>query len=46
MIKDKFFSMRLPSEVLEALRVIAAKENRTVASQILHYLQKELDAQK
>lgn len=42
MIKDKFFSMRMTSEMLDALKVEAAKNNRTVAGQILHYIKQGL----
>ena len=43
MIKDKFFSMRMTSEMLDALKIEAAKNNRTVAGQILHYIKQGLE---
>ena len=46
MNKTKFFSMRLPPDVYEAVHNLAAKENRTVAGQILHILLLHLELRK
>lgn len=42
MIKDKFFSMRMTKEMLDALKVEAAKNSRTVAGQIVFFIKQGL----
>ena len=46
MNKTKFVSMRLPPDVHDAIKAEAAKQNRTMAGQILHILLQHLESQK
>jgi hypothetical protein len=41
-IKDKFFIMRMTKEMLDALKVEAVKNRRTVAGQIVFYIKQGL----
>ena len=40
--KDVVISMRMPSEIHQAIKARAAEESRTIAGQILHYLKQAL----
>lgn len=39
----KQFNVRIPSDLIEFLKVQAKKEHRTVVSQLIHVLRKEQD---
>jgi hypothetical protein len=42
MKKDSYLTIRLPEDVKEALRLIAAQEERSLASQVLVFIKEGL----
>jgi hypothetical protein len=36
--KDRFLTIRLPKDIEQSIRQIAAQQTRTITAQILHYL--------
>lgn len=44
--KDVIVSMRMPSEIHQAIKARAVEESRTIAGQILHYLKQAMALKK
>jgi len=42
MNKTKFVTIRLPQDLYEKLKEVAAKNTRSLSAQILHYLRQEI----
>lgn len=42
-LKDKYMTIRLPESLLNKLRKEAAKEDRTIAAQVIHYVKQGLE---
>ena len=45
-VKDRFVSIRIPSDIDKELRQLADANTRTLAAQVLHYIKKGLAGEK
>ena len=45
-VKDRYLTIRIPSDIDQQLRRLAAANTRTLAAQVLHYIKQGIDNEK
>lgn len=45
-VKDRYLTIRIPSDIDQQLRRLAAANTRTLAAQVLHYIKQGIENEK